>query len=149
VKRSTKFQRVFDVFCQKKAWDPTQVRFVFDGTRVQGLQTPHELEMEDGDVSFASCVLSVVATLWTNQRSLCLLSISCESSIVSMLSAQTHKGFCVFMSFLMFFSVVITREFADPFPAFSPALPCRRSMPCLSKWAVGCEGKISRIVLKG
>jgi small ubiquitin-related modifier len=51
IKPSTKFGRVWDAYCQKKAWDVGQVRFVFDGERLKPEQTPEEIGMEDGDVS--------------------------------------------------------------------------------------------------
>jgi small ubiquitin-related modifier len=51
VKKTTKFSRILDAFCQKKAWDATQVRFVFDGQRLNRDATPEELDMESGDVS--------------------------------------------------------------------------------------------------
>ena len=54
VKNSTKFQKVFEAFCTRKAWDVNHVRFVFDGKRVNGEQTPQDLEMESDDVSAAA-----------------------------------------------------------------------------------------------
>ena len=53
IKPTTKFGRVLDAYCQKKAWDSGQVRFVFDGSRVRPEQTPEEIGLEDGDVSKA------------------------------------------------------------------------------------------------
>ncbi|KAG7669309.1 hypothetical protein Ndes2526B_g05613 [Nannochloris sp. 'desiccata'] len=49
IKATTKFGRVLDAYCQKKAWDVAQVRFVFDGERVKPEQTPQEIGLEDGD----------------------------------------------------------------------------------------------------
>ena len=60
VKRTTKFEKIMQAFCQKKAWDISQVRFVFDGQRVQKTQTPADLDMEDGDVSFLSFIYLLV-----------------------------------------------------------------------------------------
>jgi len=51
IKPSTKFGRVREAYCQKKAWDVGQVRFVFDGSRIRPEQTPEEIGLEDGDVS--------------------------------------------------------------------------------------------------
>lgn len=53
VKKHTKFTKIQEAFCSKKAWDPAQVRFVFDGERLMGDQTPEEVGMESGDVSGA------------------------------------------------------------------------------------------------
>lgn len=53
VKRTTKFSKIVDAFCHKKGWDPTQVRFVFDGNRLDRDSTPAEAEMEDKDVSWS------------------------------------------------------------------------------------------------
>ena len=50
VKKTTKFQKIMDAFCQKKAWDAGAVRFVFDGERILSDQTPDDIGMEDGDV---------------------------------------------------------------------------------------------------
>lgn len=49
VKRSTKFKRVLDAFCGKKSWNVNQVRFVFDGQRINEDMTPDDLSMEDND----------------------------------------------------------------------------------------------------
>ena len=54
VKRTTKFSKIRDAFCQKKAWDSGQVRFIFDGQRVNADDTPESLELEDHDVSATS-----------------------------------------------------------------------------------------------
>jgi small ubiquitin-related modifier len=49
VKRTTKFKRVLDAFCNKKGWQTNQVRFHFDGQRVDEEMTPEELGMESND----------------------------------------------------------------------------------------------------
>ncbi len=51
VKATTKFSKIMEAFCQKKSWASNQVRFLFDGQRVNADQTPEDLEMENGDVS--------------------------------------------------------------------------------------------------
>jgi small ubiquitin-related modifier len=53
VKRTTKFAKIRDAFCQKKSWVADQVRFVYDGQRLDPNATPEELDMENGDVSSA------------------------------------------------------------------------------------------------
>lgn len=36
-------------FCTRQGIHLASVRFLFDGNRINGRQTPQELEMEDGD----------------------------------------------------------------------------------------------------
>ena len=47
VKPHTTFSKLFDAY--KKSQAVTDVRFMFDGSRVQPTQTPQELGMEDED----------------------------------------------------------------------------------------------------
>eukprot|EP01034_Spumella_vulgaris_P036196 gene36196-44647_t len=49
VKKSTKLQKVFDAYIQRKGVNPGSVRFLFDGQAVQGTSTPKMLEMNDED----------------------------------------------------------------------------------------------------
>ncbi|PSC72782.1 Small ubiquitin-related modifier 1 [Micractinium conductrix] len=49
VKPHTKFEKIILAFCQKKSVDPAQVRFVYDGNRLDRNSTPAELDMEEGD----------------------------------------------------------------------------------------------------
>ena len=49
VKPLTYLSDIFDAYCSRKGLDPKAIRFLFDGVRVTGNQTPKELEMEDGD----------------------------------------------------------------------------------------------------
>ena len=49
VKRTTKFARIMNAFCERKAWDPKQVRFVFEGQRISAESTPEDHDMEEGD----------------------------------------------------------------------------------------------------
>lgn len=49
MKKTTKFEKILAAFCSKKAVDASQVRFVYDGTRVNPSMTPEDLDMEDGD----------------------------------------------------------------------------------------------------
>jgi len=50
VKKSTVFSKVMAAYCKKVGAEPDSVRFLFDGVRIQGSQTPEELQMEDEDV---------------------------------------------------------------------------------------------------
>ncbi|KAI8470055.1 MAG: small ubiquitin-like modifier 1 [Monoraphidium minutum] len=49
VKTHTKLEKVITAYCTKKAIEPSSVRFVFDGTRINPNSTPEDLGMEDGD----------------------------------------------------------------------------------------------------
>eukprot|EP00740_Mantoniella_antarctica_P006241 CAMPEP_0181363246 /NCGR_PEP_ID=MMETSP1106-20121128/8588_1 /TAXON_ID=81844 /ORGANISM="Mantoniella antarctica, Strain SL-175" /LENGTH=93 /DNA_ID=CAMNT_0023477555 /DNA_START=41 /DNA_END=322 /DNA_ORIENTATION=- len=49
VRQTTKFQKIFDAFCSRKALSSDSVRFLFDGQRINPNMTPKDLEMEDGD----------------------------------------------------------------------------------------------------
>ena len=42
--------RLMNIFCTRNGVAANSVRFLFDGCRINGHQTPEELEMEDGDV---------------------------------------------------------------------------------------------------
>jgi small ubiquitin-related modifier len=49
VKKTTKFEKLMKAYCQKVGAQVDNVRFLFDGVRVNGSQTPDELDMEDDD----------------------------------------------------------------------------------------------------
>jgi small ubiquitin-related modifier len=49
VKRTTKMKRVLQAFCDRKGWNPTEVRFTFDGLRVNDDMSPEDLGMESND----------------------------------------------------------------------------------------------------
>merc|ERR1712060_419661 len=49
VKMTTPFTKIFDAYCSKKSMDKGQVRFLFDGQRINPPATPQEMDMEDGD----------------------------------------------------------------------------------------------------
>lgn len=50
VKTKTKFEKIISAYCQKKGLDSKALRFVHEGTRIHGQQTPEELGMEDNEV---------------------------------------------------------------------------------------------------
>ena len=50
VKPHTNMQRIMDAYADKKSLDVSQIRFLYDGTRLTGDKTPQGLDMEDGDV---------------------------------------------------------------------------------------------------
>ena len=49
VKKTTKLDKVFNAYSQRKGVNATSLRFLFDGQRVRGDQTPEDINMEDGD----------------------------------------------------------------------------------------------------
>ena len=49
VKRTTKFKRVLQAFCDRKGWNVDQVRFAFDVQRVNEEMSPDDLGMESND----------------------------------------------------------------------------------------------------
>lgn len=49
VKRTTKMKRVLQAFCERKGWNPQEVRFAFDGQRVNDDMSPEDLGMENND----------------------------------------------------------------------------------------------------
>lgn len=49
VKVTTKFEKIMNAYCTKKSLDSKVMRFMYEGERINGEQTPQELEMEDGD----------------------------------------------------------------------------------------------------
>ena len=49
VKKTTKLDKVFNAYSTRKGVAATSLRFLFDGSRVRGDQTPADIDMEDGD----------------------------------------------------------------------------------------------------
>ncbi|KAK5098493.1 SUMO protein smt3 [Exophiala xenobiotica] len=49
IKRSTKLEKLMNAFCDRQGKDAKTVRFLFDGQRVTGQDTPDSLDMNDGD----------------------------------------------------------------------------------------------------
>ncbi|EXJ77411.1 hypothetical protein A1O3_09637 [Capronia epimyces CBS 606.96] len=49
IKRSTKLEKLMKAFCERQGKDPRSARFLFEGQKVQGQDTPEILEMQDGD----------------------------------------------------------------------------------------------------
>ena len=49
VKTTTKLQRLFDAYALRKGIDVGSLRFLLDGERLRGDQTPADVDMEDGD----------------------------------------------------------------------------------------------------
>ncbi|KAI7731020.1 hypothetical protein M8C21_017414 [Ambrosia artemisiifolia] len=49
MKRSTQLKRLINTYCDVQSIELNSVAFLFDGRRLLGEHTPHQLEMEDGD----------------------------------------------------------------------------------------------------
>jgi len=49
IKKSTKMQKVFDTYAQRKGVQATSLRFLLDGERIDPHNTPKMLELEDQD----------------------------------------------------------------------------------------------------
>jgi len=49
IKRSTKLEKLMTAFCERQGKAMNQVRFLFEGQRVQPSDTPDTLDMQDGD----------------------------------------------------------------------------------------------------
>lgn len=45
IKRTTQLKKLMDAFCDRQGKSPTSVRFLFDGTRVQGNDSPHTVSI--------------------------------------------------------------------------------------------------------
>lgn len=50
IKRKTKLEKLMSVYCTRLGQSMDAVRFLFDGDRVHGDNTPEQLNIEDGDV---------------------------------------------------------------------------------------------------
>ncbi|KAL7575573.1 hypothetical protein ACA910_020147 [Epithemia clementina (nom. ined.)] len=49
IKKSTKLEKVFKAYAQRKHIDVSSIRFLIDGERLKGDSTAKMLELEDGD----------------------------------------------------------------------------------------------------
>jgi small ubiquitin-related modifier len=50
IRRKTPLRKLTNAYCSRNGQDPAQVRFMFNGERLSGNETPDSLEMEDNDV---------------------------------------------------------------------------------------------------
>ena len=58
IKKTTKMGKVFDTYAQRKGVQVGSLRFLLDGERIDSMQTPKLLELEDQDQ--IDCVLEQV-----------------------------------------------------------------------------------------
>ena len=49
MKKTTKMEKVFAAYAQRKGVDKAAMRFLLDGSRLAGDETPKSLELEDQD----------------------------------------------------------------------------------------------------
>ena len=49
VKKTTTVSKIMNDWCKRRGVEAGAYRFLFDGTRLNGSETPMSLEMEDGD----------------------------------------------------------------------------------------------------
>mmetsp|Transcript_1216 Transcript_1216/g.1771 ORF Transcript_1216/g.1771 Transcript_1216/m.1771 type:complete len:96 (+) Transcript_1216:109-396(+) len=49
IKKTTKMAKVFETYAEKKGIQANSLRFLLDGERIKGDQTPKQLELEDQD----------------------------------------------------------------------------------------------------
>jgi len=49
IKKHTSFKKLMDAYCERQGVAPDTVRFLFDGDRLTGEQTPNDVDMNDGD----------------------------------------------------------------------------------------------------
>ena len=64
IKKSTKMQKVFDTYAQRKGVQASSLRFLLDGDRIQPDQTPKQLELDDQDQ--IDCMLEQSGGIWAN-----------------------------------------------------------------------------------
>ncbi|SCM23327.1 small ubiquitin-related modifier, putative [Plasmodium chabaudi chabaudi] len=50
IKRKTKLEKLMEVYCNRLGQSIEAVRFLYDGDRIHGENTPDQLGIEDGDV---------------------------------------------------------------------------------------------------
>eukprot|EP00542_Grammatophora_oceanica_P017216 CAMPEP_0194048712 /NCGR_PEP_ID=MMETSP0009_2-20130614/28214_1 /TAXON_ID=210454 /ORGANISM="Grammatophora oceanica, Strain CCMP 410" /LENGTH=91 /DNA_ID=CAMNT_0038694661 /DNA_START=108 /DNA_END=383 /DNA_ORIENTATION=+ len=49
IKKTTKMSKVFETYAQRKGVNSSSLRFLLDGERIEGDQTPKMLELDDQD----------------------------------------------------------------------------------------------------
>ena len=49
VNRTTKFEKIITIYCNRLGISSNQLRLVFDGNKIKATDTPQSLDMEDDD----------------------------------------------------------------------------------------------------
>jgi len=62
IKRSTQLKKLMDAFCDRQGKAPASIRFLFDGSRVSGTDSPHTVSIIQTFLHF-TCP-SIAAPLW-------------------------------------------------------------------------------------
>ncbi|TDH70187.1 hypothetical protein CCR75_002203 [Bremia lactucae] len=63
VKPNTRMEKIFSAYAQRKGVPASALRFLLDGVRISGDQTPKMLELEDQDQ--IDCALEQVGGYWS------------------------------------------------------------------------------------
>eukprot|EP01068_Selenidium_serpulae_P017760 Selendium_serpulae@DN6405_c0_g1_i2.p2 len=50
IKKRTKLEKLMNAYCSRTGQTASAVRFIYDGERISGEQTPAELNIEDGEI---------------------------------------------------------------------------------------------------
>lgn len=50
IKKVTNLKRLMDAFCKRQGRQSSSLKFLYDGHRLEGDETPESLDMEEGDV---------------------------------------------------------------------------------------------------
>ncbi len=50
IRHETPLKKLMEAYCKNRGLAPAQIRFLYDGERIQGSSTPTSLEMEEGDI---------------------------------------------------------------------------------------------------
>ena len=57
IKPTTPLGRLMQAYCNRQGMDVKNLRFVYDGKRIEEAQTPADIDMEDGDFIVVEVVL--------------------------------------------------------------------------------------------
>ena len=49
VNKTTKFEKIINIYCQRQGVPASQLRLIFDGMKIKGTDTPESLGLEDED----------------------------------------------------------------------------------------------------
>lgn len=49
IRRGTQLKKLMDAYCSRNGVNPSTVRFLFDGQRIQEANTPNDLNLEEND----------------------------------------------------------------------------------------------------
>jgi len=50
IRHETPLKKLMEAYCKNRGLAPAQIRFLYDGERIEGKSTPTSLEMEDDDI---------------------------------------------------------------------------------------------------